>query len=128
MKDETKNKISQKRIGRIHITDGVTSKFVYPEDLDEYPGWKEGRKINMNSAKSKISDYRKGLISVTDGVTSKWINSEELEFWKSKGWILGHCRKNICVQKDNHITKVSRFQLRIFIDMGYKLCIKKNTH
>lgn len=42
--DETRKKNSAAFVGRIWVTNGQTSKMIYPAELDAMVGWKKGRK------------------------------------------------------------------------------------
>lgn len=69
-------------IGRILINNGIISKQIYPDELEQYlnNGWRKGR-----IGKSK-SNGREGKIRISNGQYKKYIFPDELPLYEKEGW------------------------------------------
>lgn len=83
--------------GRKHINNGVQSKMVTTDELENYlnQGWSLGRLPTSDATKQKLANIRKGIpfttgyIWVTDGKTSHFIKPEELPKYMDLGYHRG---------------------------------------
>lgn len=101
--------------GRIHITNGVDSKMIHPEDgIPE--GWWKGRPKSM---KDKLSSSLKGSVAhntgkymITDGNVNKYVDEGEVI---PQGWRRGSCLR---VSEEQAQLMSSIMSNRIFIHKG----------
>ena len=84
--------------GRIHITNDIEDKMIYPEELNTYieQGWRKGRKKFSKEACDNISKGHKGhtphntgKICINKEGRNKFIKTSEFEYYQQLGWKKG---------------------------------------
>lgn len=96
--DETKAKIGMKNrlamLNRVTITDGVKTKHVKQDELNDWlnKGWYKGTSQKFyvsEETRKKRSETGKNLRWVNNGKVHKQIHKDELETYLNNGWISG---------------------------------------
>lgn len=105
--------------GRININNGITNKYIYPNELAKYQneGWVKGRfltpsqiakrkedsskthtgKTTSDKTKAKLRNSQKNRRAIYRGITNKSVKPEELQSYLNEGWRLGQIQRHSVV-------------------------------